>query len=127
MYTIAQGALPLNPVHNIVYTTAAEGCLSTANLDFLDSTTNAYILDNDGIITMGSPNFVNSFDQTTGALVINTSDVSKYAIKSTYKLKITITLPESTAANNKVEYYFELIIQHKCANNQLSLTSDLGP
>lgn len=66
---------------------------------------------------MGSPNFVNSFDQTTGALVINTADAIKYGIQTIYKLKIIISLPESTAASNSVEYFFELIIRHKCANN----------
>lgn len=66
---------------------------------------------------MGSPNFVSSFDQTTGALVINTSDAIKYGIQSIYKLKIVIALPESMNASKSVEYFFELIIRHRCANN----------
>jgi len=55
-------------------------------------------------------------------MVVNTSDL-KYASKTSYRVRITLALPESSGAT--VTYYFELVIKHICADNELTLTGDL--
>ena len=89
--------------------------------------TNKYVQDNTGLVTSGTPYaFTKTFSTTNGVLVVSTSDIAKYAIQKNFKAKIVVTLSESIATSNSQEFYFEVIIKHKCADNQLSLNTDLG-
>ena len=63
---------------------------------------------------------------TTGVLVINTSDVTKYAISKSFKVKIAISLPESTTSSTSAVWLFGITIKHKCADNALSINTNLS-
>ena len=115
----------LTPDFTILTTT--HNCISSATLNFLDTVTNKYVQDNTGTTITGSPYaFTKTFSTTNGALVVSTSDIAKYAIQKNFKAMITVTLTESLTASSKLVYYFEVIIRHKCALNELTLSSDLG-
>lgn len=100
-YIIGSGSTTLSPAHQILIA-SSEGCLSSATLNFFDTGTSNYVTDNNGSTTMGTPNYVNSFSTTNGVLVINTSDVAKYAIQKNYKIRLILSLPESVSANKSV-------------------------
>jgi len=59
-------------------------------------------------------------------LEINTSNIAKYAIQKDYQLRITISLSESVSLSRQIQYYFAVKIKHACADNVLSLASDLS-
>lgn len=80
---------------------SADSCTVGATLEFLNPSTNTYIMDNDGTQTTGTPyEFVKSFSLSSGALVINTSNNSKYGLRKQFHIRISIKLPESLDANN---------------------------
>jgi hypothetical protein len=65
---------------------------------------------------------------TTGQLKLNTANVAKYANSKDFSVKINIAIPEATGTTSVVQldYFFKITIKHACADNVLSLTSDLG-
>ena len=100
-----------------------QNCLSTATLQFLNTVTNKYIVDNTGQATINKPyEFVKSFSTTTGELVINTKNFLKYANRSDFKAKLTIILPESISTATSIDYYFSIRIQTACYENSLQIT-----
>lgn len=75
------GAVDITLAPHISILTTGEGCISSATLSFLDSATNKYVQDNTGLVTSGTPYaFTKSFSTIDGVLVVNTSDIAKYAI-----------------------------------------------
>lgn len=88
-----------------------EHCTISATLEFYNPVTKLYVVDNDGATTSGTPYaFVKTFDKDTlaaaGTLVIETIDKTKYGLRSSFLVRITISLPESLKTDNVVEYYF---------------------
>jgi hypothetical protein len=128
-YIIGSADTILMPSYNIL--NVIDGCLSVATLEFVDTVTNQYIVDNTGATTAGTPyDFVkqpapSGFSTTTGQLTVNTSNVAKYSISKTFQVRIIINLPESISLSNTVQYYFSVTIQNGCANDILTLTTDL--
>jgi hypothetical protein len=64
---------------------------------------------------------VKTFSLTAGELVINTTDATKYALPKSFKVKITISLPESTTSLTNAVWLFGITIQHKCSYNKIAL------
>ena len=58
--------------------------------------------------------------------MINTADVTKYAISKSFKVRITISLPESTTSSTNAVWLFGLTVKHKCADNTLTIATNLG-
>ena len=105
------------------------GCIITATLSFFDPVRNKYIQDNTGLVATGTPwEFVKTFQtNTTGQLKLNTTNVAKYANSKDFLVKINIAIPEATGTTAvQLDYFFKITIKHACADNVLSLTTDLG-
>lgn len=92
---------------------ALQGCITASSLEFFNTVTNKYILDNTGRITTGWPiEWVNSFSTTVGILGILTTNIPKYSIEKFYQMRITVWLTESIVPDKSVDYYFQVIIKH---------------
>ena len=86
---------------------STENCITQASLEFFNTVTNKYVIDNTGLMTAGTPyEYVKSFSQRVGTLVINTTNIAKYAIERSYQLRISVWLTESIATAKSVDYYF---------------------
>jgi hypothetical protein len=58
---------------------------------------------------------------------LNTANVAKYANLQDFLVKIIIAIPEATGATSvQLNYLFKIRIKHACADNVLSLTTNLG-
>jgi len=88
---------------------AGEGCISVANMSWLNTFTNVYTIDNDGTgNTMHA--FVKTFSTVNGQLAISTNDIAKYSISKLFVMKIALNLPESISTQNNIEFPFQVII-----------------
>jgi hypothetical protein len=91
----------------------------------------SWVTDNDGTATPNTPyEFISSFnvvdaDGHVGDLDIATSNFNKYAIRTTNAVRLTVSLPESTAKNKSIMFAFQLVVKHACADNHVQLTDNL--